>query len=195
MAHIFERYFTNTKDVDLTDRLSESTLRTLIKYAPIVLENPNDYEARAEIMWAGTIGHNGILGVGREDDWASHMIGHEMSAMYDTTHGVTLSIIFPAWMKYVYKNNIEKFAQFAVRVFDVEPDFENIENIALEGINRLEKFFASINMPTSFKEGKIPTDKIEDMAKSAIKINNGNKIGHFVKLGEEDIVEIFKLAL
>ena len=98
MAHIFERYFTNTKDVDLTDRLSESTLRTLIKYAPIVLENPNDYEARAEIMWAGTIGHNGILGVGREDDWASHMIGHEMSAMYDTTHGVTLSIIFPAWM-------------------------------------------------------------------------------------------------
>ena len=195
MAHIFERYFTNTKDVDLTDRLSESTLRTLIKYAPIVLENPNDYEARAEIMWAGTIGHNGILGVGREDDWASHMIGHEMSAMYDTTHGVTLSIIFPAWMKYVYKNNIEKFAQFAVRVFDVEPDFENIENIALEGINRLEKFFTSINMPIRFREGKIPTDKIEDMAKSAIKINNGNKIGHFVKLGEEDIVEIFKLAL
>lgn len=195
MAHIFERYFTNTKDVDLTDRLSESALRTLIKYAPIVLEEPNNYEARAEIMWAGTIGHNGILGVGREDDWASHMMGHEMSAMYDTTHGVTLSIIFPAWMKYVYKNRPEIFAQFSTRVFDVESDYEKIDSVALEGIKRLEKFFTSINMPISFKEAGIPTDKIEEMAKLAIENNNNNPLGHFVKLEEKDIVEIFKLAL
>lgn len=195
MAHIFERYFTHTKDVDLTDRLCEGTLRTLIKYAPIVLEEPNNYAARAEIMWAGTVAHNGILGVGREDDWASHKIGHEISAMYDTTHGVTLSIVFPAWMKYVYKHNIERFAQFAVRVFDVEADFNNIEAVALEGIRRLEEFFKSIGLPTTFKEAGIPTDKIEEMAKRCIANSGSDSVGFFVKLYEKDIVEIYKLAL
>lgn len=195
MAHIFERYFTHTKDVDLTDRLCEGTLRTLIKYAPMVLEEPNNYAARAEIMWAGTIAHNGILGVGREDDWASHKIGHEISAMYDTTHGVTLSIVFPAWMKYVYKHNIERFAQFAVRVFDVEADFNNIEAVALEGIRRLEEFFKSIGLPTTFKEAGIPTDKIEEMAKRCIANSGSDSVGFFVKLYEKDIVEIYKLAL
>lgn len=195
MAHIFERYFTHTKDVDLTDRLCEGTLRTLIKYAPMVLEEPNNYAARAEIMWAGTVAHNGILGVGREDDWASHKIGHEISAMYDTTHGVTLSIVFPAWMKYVYKHNIERFAQFAVRVFDVEADFNNIEAVALEGIRRLEEFFKSIGLPTTFKEAGIPTDKIEEMAKRCIANSGSDSVGFFVKLYEKDIVEIYKLAL
>ncbi len=195
MAHIFERYFTHTKDVDLTDRLCEGTLRTLIKYAPIVLKEPNNYAARAEIMWAGTVAHNGILGVGREDDWASHKIGHEISAMYDTTHGVTLSIVFPAWMKYVYKHNIERFAQFAVRVFDVEADFNNIEAVALEGIRRLEEFFKSIGLPTTFKEAGIPTDKIEEMAKRCIANSGSDSVGFFVKLYEKDIVEIYKLAL
>ncbi|NLW41120.1 MAG: iron-containing alcohol dehydrogenase [Tissierellia bacterium] len=195
MAHIFERYFTHTKDVDLTDRLCEGSLRTLIKYAPMVLEEPNNYAARAEIMWAGTVAHNGILGVGREDDWASHKIGHEISAMYDTTHGVTLSIVFPAWMKYVYKHNIERFAQFAVRVFDVEADFNNIEAVALEGIRRLEEFFKSIGLPTTFKEAGIPTDKIEEMAKRCITNSGSDSVGFFVKLYEKDIVEIYKLAL
>ena len=146
-------------------------------------------------MWAGTVAHNGILGVGREDDWASHKIGHEISAMYDTTHGVTLSIVFPAWMKYVYKHNIERFAQFAVRVFDVEADFNNIEAVALEGIRRLEEFFKSIGLPTTFKEAGIPTDKIEEMAKRCIANSGSDSVGFFVKLYEKDIVEIYKLAL
>ena len=178
----------------MTDRLCEGTLRNLINYAPIALKDPKNYAARAEIMWAGTIAHNGILGVGREEDWASHSIGHEITAMYDTTHGVTLSVVFPAWMKYVYKNRVEKFAQFAVRVFDVEPDFENIDLVALKGIERLKKFFNSINMPVSFKEAGLPIDKIEEMAKRCA-MNNGGFVGNFVNLGEEDIFEIYKLAL
>jgi hypothetical protein len=195
MAHIFERYFTNTRDVDLTDRFCEGTLRNLIKYGPIVLKEPENYGARAEIMWAGTIAHNGILGVGREEDWASHGIGQEISAMYDTTHGVTLSIILPAWMKYVYKNDVERFAQFAVRVFDVEADFNDLESVALEGIRRLEIFFKSMNLPVTFEEAGIPTDKIEGMAKRCIDNTGNNSIGFFVKLDEDDVLEIYKLAL
>jgi len=195
MAHVFERYFTNTKNVDLTDRLCEGTLRNLIKYAPIALKEPDNYAARAEIMWAGTIAHNGILGVGREEDWASHKISHELSAIYDTTHGVTLSIIFPAWMKYVYKNDVARFAQFAVRVFDVEADFNDMECVALEGIRRLEEFYKSIGLPTTFKEAGIPADRIEEMAKKCIANNGGGTLGFFVKLYEKDILEIYKLAL
>lgn len=112
MSHVFERYFTNTQDVELTDRLCEATLRTVINNASVVLKNPENYAARAEIMWANTVAHNGFLGVGREEDWGSHMIAHELGAIYDIVHGATLTIVFPAWMKYVYKSNINRFAQF-----------------------------------------------------------------------------------
>lgn len=117
MSHVFERYFTNTLDVDLTDKLCEGTLKSIIKNVPIALEEPDNYAARAEIMWAGTIAHNGLLGTGRVEDWSSHMIAHEISAIYDLTHGATLSIVFPAWMEYVYLDNINRFAQFAMRVW------------------------------------------------------------------------------
>lgn len=192
MAHIFERYFTNEPNVDLTDRLSEATLRTIIKNVPIVLENPENYEARAEIMWAGTIAHNGILGTGRVEDWGTHDMEHEISGIYDITHGAGLAILFPAWMKYVYKQDVNRFAQFANRVWDVEIDINNLERTALEGIERTKDFFKKIGMPISLTEANVPSDRFEEMASKGTE--NG-PLGNFVKLHKEDIVNIFNLAL
>ena len=127
MAHIMERYFTHQTDVDLTDGLCESMLKTIMKNALIVMEEPDNYDARAELMWAGTLAHNGLVGTGRIGDWASHAIEHELSAMYDVAHGAGLAVVFPAWMKYVYKHNVNRFAQFAVNVFNVDYDFANPE--------------------------------------------------------------------
>src|SRR5690625_6035632 len=126
MSHVIDRYFTNVKDVDLTDRLCESTLKTVINHARVLLENPTDYSARAEIMWAGTLAHNGLLDTGRIGDWATHMIEHEVSGIYDVTHGAGLTAIFSSWMRYVMNENIDKFVQFAVRVWDV--DFRSEEH-------------------------------------------------------------------
>jgi len=115
MAHVMERYFTNTRNTDLTDRLCEATLKTIIKNVQIALKEPSNYDARAELMWASTIAHNGLLGTGRVGDWASHLIEHELSGLYDVTHGAGLAVIFPAWMKYVYKHRTDKFVQFATK--------------------------------------------------------------------------------
>lgn len=117
LSHVMERYFTNTKDVELTDDLCEATMRTVISNGYKLVKDPKDYGARAEIMLSGTMAHSGILGLGRQEDWASHRIGHEITALYGTTHGVTLSIILPAWMKYVYKTNIDRFARFAKSIW------------------------------------------------------------------------------
>lgn len=192
MAHIFERYFTNEPNVDLTDRLSEGTLRTIIKNVPIVLQEPENYEARAEIMWAGTIAHNGILGTGRIEDWGTHDMEHEISGIYDITHGAGLAILFPAWMKYVCKQDVNRFAQFANRVWDVEIDINNLEKTALEGIERTKDFFKKIGMPVSLTEANVPSDRFEEMASKGTE--NG-PLGNFVKLHKEDIVNIFNLAL
>ncbi|HBF38006.1 MAG TPA: NADH-dependent alcohol dehydrogenase, partial [Firmicutes bacterium] len=123
MAHIMERYFTNVSHVDLTDRLCEGALKTMIKTTPIALNNPENYDARAEMMWTSTLAHNDLLSTGRIGDWASHMIEQELSAVYDVAHGAGLAVIFPAWMKYTLHRNLERFIQFAVRVWDVEYDF------------------------------------------------------------------------
>ncbi len=142
MSHVFERYFTNTKNVDLTDKLCEAVLKTMINNLPIALEEPDNYAARAEIMWSGTIAHNGLLGTGRIEDWGgSHMIAHEISGIYDLAHGAALSIVFPAWMKYVYLSNLDKFVQYASRVWNLDVNFENIARTALEGIELTEDFF------------------------------------------------------
>lgn len=191
MAHIFERYFTNEPNVDLTDRLSEATLRTIIKNVPIVLQEPENYEARAEIMWAGTIAHNGILGTGRTEDWGTHDMEHEISGIYDITHGAGLAILFPAWMKYVYKQDVNRFVQFASRVWDVEIDMNNLERTALEGIERTKNFFKKMGMPVSLTEANVPSDRFEEMASKGTE--NG-PLGNFVKLHKEDIVNIFNLA-
>lgn len=193
MAHIMERYFTNVDHVDFTDRLCEATLKTIINNVPKALEQPENYDARAEIMWAGTIAHNDLLSTGRIGDWASHKIEHELSAIYDIAHGAGLSIIFPAWMKYVYKHNVDKFVQFAVRVWDVDLAFDSSEAIALEGISRMTEFFNKIGLPVTLSEANITEDRFEEMADKCT--TSGTKtVGSFVKLGKEDIVKIYELA-
>ena len=194
MAHIMERYFTNTKNVDLTDRLCEGALKTLIKNVPTVLQEPDNYDARANIMWASTIAHNDLLSTGRIGDWSSHAIEHELSGIYDVPHGAGLAVIFPAWMKYVYHHNIDRFVQFAVRVWNVEHSFEDPEQTVLEGIERLTNFFNKIGLPTTLKELKIPADRLEEMADKAS--NSDTKtLGNFIKLKQQDILKIYKLAL
>lgn len=192
MAHLMERYFTNVKNVDFTDRLIEGSLKTILYNTPLVLEIPDNYEARAEIMWASTIAHNNLLNTGRIGDWGSHDIGHELSALYDIAHGASLSIIFPAWMKYVYKANVDKFIQFAVRVFDVELAIEDKDRIVYEMIKRLEGFYRSAGLPVRLSEIGIGNERLREMADKAI-IGRGT-LGQLVKLTADDILEIYKLA-
>lgn len=192
MAHVFERYFTNTKHVEITDRLCEGVLKTIIKELPKVLENPNDYEARANIMWAGTLAHNDVCGVGREQDWASHNLEHELSAFYDCAHGAGLAVMFPAWMTYVMHHDVDRFAQFAVRVWGCEMNFEDPEETAKEGIARTKAFFRSVGMPTSFAELGA---KEEDILKLLETLQiEGRTEGFFVKLGPKECEEVYRLA-
>jgi hypothetical protein len=191
MTHAMERYFTATKNVDITDRQAEAVLRTLRYNIPMVLEDPKNYEARAQIMWASKIAHDNSLGVGRLGDFASHRISHEISAMYDVAHGATLSIIFPAWMKYVHKQNLSRFVQFAVRVWDVDMAYEDEERIALEGIRRMEKFFSDVGLPTRFGDLDVKVDKIEEMAdKCALYA----PVGNMHPLYREGILDVYNLA-
>lgn len=194
IAHVFERYFTNTKEVEITDRLCEAVLLTMIKEVPRVIADPNNYEARANIMWAGMVAHNNIVGVGRDQDWSSHAIEHELSALYDVAHGAGLAVIFPAWMTYVYKHNVNRFAQIAVRVWGCQMNFENPEATALEGIARLKQFLTSIGMPISFKELGAKEEDIPTMVEKLGLGENGT-IGSFVKLTSKDVEQIYRLAL
>jgi len=191
LAHTFERYFTQSKNTDLTDRLSEGLIKTVIHNGIKAFKNPSDYDSMAEIMWSSTIAHNGLLGTGRIEDWASHRIAHEISGIYGITHGAALSVIFPAWMKYVYKFNINRFAQFAIRVFEAPFYPENIEDTAKQGISKLQNFFRQLNLPLTLQDLNINLDRIEEMAEKAV---SRGPLGNFKKLAKEDIVEIYKLA-
>lgn len=191
MAHTMERYFAPERNVDFTDRLCEATLRTMIGNVPKVLSTPDDYAARAEIMWAGAIAHNDLLSTGRTGDWSSHNIEHELSAQYDVTHGAGLAVIFPAWMRHVYKTDIGRFVQFAVRVWDVEYTAGREEEVAIEGIRRLTRFFRSIGMPTTIAELGVTDRRYEEMADQALR--NG-PLGSFRKLEKSDVVCIYELA-
>ena len=194
MAHLMERYFTNVQHVELTDRLIEATMKTLIRQAPLVLKNANDYDAWSELMWAGTIAHNNLLNTGRVGDWASHDIEHEISGIYDIAHGAGLAVVFPAWMKYVWKHDINRFVQWSVRVWNVDMDVFNPEAVAQAGIDRMESFFRSLGLGTRLSELGIQDDRIDEMAS---KCTDGNKrtFGSFVKLGYEDVRKILKLAV
>ena len=194
LAHVMERYFTNTKNVDLSDKLCEAIMRAIVHNGPITVSHLSDYNARAEIMWCGTLAHNGLVGMGRTGDWASHQIEHELSAMYDMAHGAGLAIIFPAWMKYVYKHDCTRFAQFANQVFGVEYDYWNPENTALEGIARLERFLVSIGMPIRLSQANLPNVE-KDIPMLSEKATENGPRGQFVKLETKDVAEIFRMAL
>ena len=196
MAHLLERYFTNTKNVEVTDRVIEGLLLTMVNEAPKVIANPDDYDARANIMWAGMMAHNDCCGVGREQDWASHDIEHELSALYDCAHGAGLAVIFPAWMEYNMNHDVARFAQIAVRVWGCSMDFQNPENTAKAGIKAFRNFLRSIGMPQTLGEVGGKEEDIPYLAHTAA-YGNGNKgtLGSFVVLGEEDFKNIYKLAL
>ncbi len=192
MAHVFERYFTNTTEVEVTDRLCEAVLLTMVKETPRVIADPNNYDARANIMWAGTVAHTNIVGVGREQDWNSHGIEHELSALYDCAHGAGLAVIMPAWMEFVYKHNPLRFAQAATRIWGCQMDFENPEVTALEGIKRFRSFLHSIGMPINFAELGA---KEEDIPALVEKFGIGDgRTGGFVHLSADDIAEIYRIA-
>ena len=193
MAHIFERYFSQTKGVELTDRMCESVLKTIIKEVPVALREPENYDARANIMWAATVAHNDILGLGREEDWSSHQIEHELSALYGVAHGAGLAVIFPAWLRYQYKHDIPLFAQFAVRVWNCEMDYQNPEKTAQEGIQKVKEFFKSIGMPTNFEELGAKEEDIELLA-SKCGMNNNGKMGYFHPLTVNDVEAVYRLA-
>lgn len=196
MAHLFERYFTNTTEVEVTDRMIEALLLTMIHEAPRVMEDPDDYQARANIMWAGMMAHNNSCGVGRGQDWASHDIEHELSAIYDCAHGAGLAVVFPAWMTYNMKHDVNRFAQLAVRVWGCQMDFSNPEVTAKAGIAALKQFFKSIGMPSNFAELGAKEEDIEKMAHTACcGDGRGGTIGGFVTLNETDVANIYRLML
>lgn len=192
MIHICERYFSNTEEVEITDRLCEAVLKTIIYEAPRVMKQPDHYEARANIMWAGMLAHNNVCGVGRTQDWASHHIEHELSALYDVTHGAGLAVIAPSWMRYVLKINPHKLVQFATRVWDVPLDEKNPEETARQGIQRFEAFLAELGMPSTFEEIGA---RREDIDKMTDKLMGGRDTeGNYVKLTREDVVKIYEGA-
>ena len=190
MAHVFERYFTNTKDVEVTDRLCEAVLLTMVKEGPRAIADPANYQVRANIMWAGTVAHNGIVGCGRSQDWNSHAIEHELSALYDCAHGAGLAVIMPAWMEYVVDHDVMRFAQMATRVFGCQMNFADPKATALEGIKAFRRFLHSIGMPINFAELGAKEEDIPTLVK---KLNPGDGWG-FVPLKAADVTAIYKIA-
>ncbi|MCQ2608197.1 MAG: iron-containing alcohol dehydrogenase [Bacteroidales bacterium] len=193
MAHVFERYFTNTQNVETTDRLCEAVLLSMIHKTPKVIANPNDYQARANIMWAGMVAHNNIVGVGRDQDWNSHGIEHELSALYDCAHGAGLAVIMPAWMTYVVEHDVMRFAQMATRVWNCKMDFANPLKTAMDGIQAFKNFLKSIGMPLTFAELGAKEEDIPTLVKN-FGIGDGETSG-FVHLKAKDIENIYRLAL
>ncbi len=196
MAHLYERYLTNSKDVEVTDRLIEALLLTMKHETPRVIADPNNYEARANIMWAGMVAHNNTCGVGRSQDWNSHNIEHELSALYDCAHGAGLAVTMPAVFKYVMNHDIMRFAKVAVRVWGCQMDFDHPEVTALEGINAFQNFLCSIGMPKNFEELGA---KEEDIPKLVDVLCHGDgrqgSISGFVTLNEDDCTKIYKMML
>ena len=196
MAHLFERYFTNTRDVEVTDRVIEGLLMTMIHEAPKVIANPNDYEARANIMWAGMMAHNDCCGVGREQDWGSHDLEHELSALYDCAHGAGLAVVFPAWMEYNMGHDVMRFAQVANRVWGCAMDFQHPEITAKAGIAAFRAFLRSIGMPQTLAELGGKEEDIPYLARTAAYGNgNGGTLGSFVVLQEQDMANIYRLTV
>ncbi|MGN1282006.1 MAG: iron-containing alcohol dehydrogenase, partial [Succinivibrio sp.] len=195
MAHIMERYFTNSQNVSVTDNICEGLLRAIIENAQTVLDDPYNYDARANLMWAGSLAHNNICGVDREQDWASHHLEHQLSALYDVAHGAGLAVMFPAWMEYVYRHDVMRFAQFAVRVFSVQMDFDDPAVTAREGIARLRAFFKKIGMPLSFREIGAKKEDIPILLSMLGVDDENNTEGHFVTLYKNDCEQIYMNAV
>lgn len=192
MSHIFEQYFSAETDGYLQNRLAEGVLKTVIKYGSIAYNNPKDYEARANIMWASSLALNGLLTYGKmSTDWATHQMEHELSAKYDITHGIGLAILTPNWMSYVLnESNVHRFVDYANNVWGIYGD-DKFET-AKKSIKETKKFFKSLNVPTTLSEIGIDSSKFEEMAKNCTKLNT---IGSMKNLDSNDILNIFKMSL
>ncbi len=193
MAHLMERYFTNVPAVEFTDRLIEATLKTVISAAPRIFNDEPDYDAWADVMWAGTIAHNNLLDTGRIGDWASHDIEHELSGIYDIPHGAGLAIIFPSWMRYTLSHDPARFAQFAARVWNVEPYFFDTNRVAEEGIQRLSSFWSSLGLPSKLADLGIGPENLSLMADKCTS-GDTKTVGRFVELRKSDIEAIYTAA-
>ncbi|WP_274364238.1 iron-containing alcohol dehydrogenase [Paenibacillus thermotolerans] len=193
MSHVFEQYFSQTPDTPLQERFCESILQTVIENGEQALEHPDHYDARANLMWCGTMALNGgMISVGMQNDWATHAIEHEISAIYDIPHGAGLSIVFPNWMKYVYKERVDRFVQYAVRVWGIDPAGKTDEEVALAGIEATRGYFARIGAPSSLSFYGIGKDNIDRMADEAVRFG---PIGSFKKLEKEDVNNILTMCL
>lgn len=195
ICHIQERYFSNTTGVDLTDGIAETIMRNVMQNALRLKENPNDYDARANVMWAGTLAHNGLCGNGKVEDWSSHRLEHEISALYDVAHGAGLAVMVPAWMTFVAKKNPHKVREFAVKVMGIEAEGKSDEMVIAEGIEALKAFYHSIDLTTSMRElTGVENPDIEALVKS-LNGNMGDTLGFYVPLSMKDCAEIYRLAL
>ncbi len=192
MAHIMERYFSTTPDVEITDRVAEGVLKAIIEEAPKVMADPCDYQARANIMWSGTLAHNGICGTGRREDWTSHGMEHEISALYGVAHGAGLAVIFPAWMSYMADHQPEKIAQYGRRVFGVESHSDSVA--AHEAVDCLKGFFSSLGLPITFAELGVPDPDIATLVRK-LHENKGEAIGGYRTLRAADTEDIYRRAL
>jgi len=193
MSHVFEQYFSLTENTPLQERFCESILQTVIENVEIALENPNDAAARANLMWCGTMALNGgQISVGMANDWASHGIEHEVSAIYDIPHGAGLAVIFPNWMKYVYEERVDRFVQYAQRVWGIDSAGKSDQEIALSGIQATRNFFTRIGAEARLADFGIGEEKLDRMAEEAVRYG---AIGSFKRLEKQDIKAILELSL
>ena len=194
MAHIYERYFSNTPGTQLVDAYSEAIMRDIMDQAMTLRLNPDDYDARADIMWAGTLAHNGLCGVGKVEDWASHRLEHEISAFYNVAHGAGLAVMIPAWMEFCARLNPDKLWRFAINVMSVNPAGKDTDEIIDEGISELKNFYHDLGLTTNLKELIGQDPDIKKMVKS-LERNVGPTLGNYVPLSMQDCAEIYKIAL
>lgn len=191
MSHVFEVYFSNTKETYIQNRMSESIIKTCIKYGEIAIEEPENYEARANLMWASSLAINGLLSYGKRVKWSTHPIEHELSAFYDITHGVGLAILTPNWMEYVLDDNtVDNFVEYGVNVWEIDKN-EDKYSIAHKAIDKTREYFISLGIPSTLKEVGICEDKLEEMAKAATQYGS---VGSFKSLDTEDVLNIYKAS-
>ena len=195
VMHTMERYFTTIKPMEITDSIAEGLMKTVIRNAKILMNDPENYNARAEVMWAGSLSHNNLTGCGSIGDWACHQLEHELGGMFDVAHGAGLSAIWGSWARYVYKTDVKRFAQFAINVMGVENNLGNPEKVALSGIEEVESFYGSIGMPTSINELgiKLTDEQINELA-CKCSFENTRSIGVFQSLNIEDMKKIYTMA-
>ncbi len=196
MMHTMERYFTNGGNMEITDAIAEGLLRTVKKNALILCDDPKNYDARAEVMWAGSLSHNGLTGCGNDGgDWMTHKLEHELGGLFDVAHGAGLAAIWGSWARYVYKDCLHRFKKFALNVMEVD-DYGSDEEIALSGIEAMEDFYRSINMPTNLRElGIDPTDEDLKLMAHKCAVGVGGEMGSAKVLNEDDMLAIFRASM